>query len=96
VLKRGLVEDEERPDIHNMLGVCYFKKKEHEAAVFHFKRAVDLNPASGIDYANLGVNYSRMGKKDEAVEYFTVALTLDPSLDFARNELAVLMAEEKS
>jgi ribosomal protein S12 methylthiotransferase accessory factor len=96
VLKGGLVEDEERPDIHNMLGVCYFKKMEHETAIFHFKRAVDLNPASGIDYANLGVNYSRMGKKEEAVEYFTVALTLDPSLDFARNELAVLMEEEKS
>lgn len=91
VLKEGLVEDEERSDIHNMLGVCYFKKQDHESAIFHFKRAVDLNPASGIDYANLGVNYSRMGKNKEAIEYFTVALTLDPSLDFAKSELAKLV-----
>jgi ribosomal protein S12 methylthiotransferase accessory factor len=91
VMVNGLAEDEERPDLHNMLGVCYFKKKDYETAIGHFKRAVDLNPASGIDYANLGVNYSRLGRTDEAVEYFTVALTLDPSLDFARNELSLLL-----
>ncbi|WP_136806356.1 YcaO-like family protein [Desulfosediminicola flagellatus] len=96
VLQKGILEDEERPDIHNMLGVCYFKKQDHETAIFHFKRAVDLNPASGIDYANLGVNYSRMGKEQEAIEYFTVALTLDSSLDFARNELAILMSKQDS
>lgn len=93
ILKKGIAEDDERPDIHNMLGVCYFKGQEYQTAIFHFKRAVDLNPASGIDYANLGVNYSRIGRREEAIQYFTVALTLDPSLDFARSELAALMAE---
>jgi ribosomal protein S12 methylthiotransferase accessory factor len=93
VLTQGLSEDDERPDMHNMLGVCHFKQQDFETAIFHFKRAVDLNPASGIDYANLGVNYSRLGKKDEAIHYFTISLTLDPSLDFARNELAALLAD---
>ena len=49
---------------------------------------MDLNPASGIDYANLGVNYNKLGKKEEAIEFLTIALTLDPDLDFARNLLA--------
>jgi len=96
VLNQGIGEDDERPDIHNMLGVCHFKQNSFETAIFHFKRAVDLNPASGIDYANLGVNYSRLGKQEEAVHYFTIALTLDPSLDFARDELARLLATEQS
>ncbi len=96
VLHQGILEDEERPDIHNMLGVCYFKNQDYETAITHFKRAVDLNPASGIDYANIGVNYSRMGKEQEAIEYFTVALTLDSSLDFARDELAILMNKQGS
>ncbi len=95
VLSEGIAADDERPDMHNMLGVCYFKQQDYETAIRHFTRAVELNPASGIDYANLGVNYSRLGKKQEAQEYLTVALTLDPSLDFARNELQGLMAKGK-
>lgn len=90
-LIRGLQEDEERPDLHNTLGVCYFKKQEYENAINHFKRAVDLNPASGIDYANLGVNYHKTGENELAAEFLTLALTLDSSLDFARDLLNQLM-----
>lgn len=93
VLTKGANEDDERPDIHNMLGVCQFKKENYEQAIFHFKRAVELNPASGIDYANLGINYSRLGKKDEAIQSFTIALTLDPTLDFAQNEMNRLLGK---
>ena len=88
VLNKGLSEDEERPDMHNTLGVCFFKIEEYEKAIAHFRRAVDLNPASGIDYANLGVNYHKLGKNKMAAEFLTLALTLDPSLDFARELLA--------
>lgn len=95
VLALGAKEDDERPDIHNMLGVCHFKKDNYEQAVFHFKRAVELNPASGIDYANLGINYSRLGKTDEAIHYFTIGLTLDPGLDFARKELSILLGSQE-
>ena len=86
-LRQGLAADEERPDIHNILGVCYFKLADHQQAVVHFRRAVTLNPASAIDYANLGVNYHRLGKIGEAREFLTLALTLDPGLDFARDLL---------
>ena len=87
ILYKGLEEDEERPDIHNTLGVCFFKKEEYEKAIKHFQRAVDLNPASGIDYANIGVNYNKLGNKTLAAEYLTLALTLDPTLGFARDLL---------
>lgn len=92
--KKGLKEDEERPDLHNTLGVCYYKIQGYENAITHFKRAVDLNPASGIDYANLGVNYHKIGNKELAMEFLTLALTLDPELDFARNLLAQLMERD--
>ena len=94
VLKQGLGEDEERPDLHNSLGVCYYKKQNYADAITHFKRAVDLNPSSAIDYANLGVNYSRIGSNDLAVEFLTLALTLDPSLDFANDLLQQIMAKD--
>lgn len=87
VLSKGLAEDEERPDLHNTLGVCFFKTEDYEQAINHFRRAVELNPASAIDYANLGVNYHKLGDKAMAAEFLTLALTLDPSLDFARELL---------
>ncbi|PHR26907.1 MAG: hypothetical protein COA36_10640 [Desulfotalea sp.] len=87
----GLNEDTERPDLHNTLGVCYFKQNNYEQAIVHFQRAVELNPASGIDYANLGVNYSKLGKTEQAAEFLTIALTLDPELDFAKDLLASLV-----
>jgi ribosomal protein S12 methylthiotransferase accessory factor len=87
VLERGRKEDDERPDLHNLLGVCSFKKGEYLTAISHFERAVHLNPSSAMDYANLGVNYNKLGRIDEAKQFFTLALTLDPSLDFARDYL---------
>lgn len=88
VLDKGCAEDNERPDLHNLLGFCYFKKEVYETAITHFKKAVHLNPASAMDYANLGVNYKRLGNMEEAREHFTLALTLDPSIEFARTQLA--------
>ncbi len=96
VLHQGCKEDEEREDLHNLLGFCYFKKEDYNTAITHFERAVQLNPASAMDYANLGVNHNRLGHGDEAIRYFTLALTLDPTLDFARAQLDELTASGES
>lgn len=90
VLNKGREYDNERPDLHNMLGVCYFKKEEFQNAINHFEKAVELNPSSAMDYANLGVNHNRLGNRDEAIHFFTIALTLDPDLDFVKEQLATL------
>jgi ribosomal protein S12 methylthiotransferase accessory factor len=92
-LELGRAEDDERPDLHNMLGVCWYKKEEFSQAIVHFQRAVELNPVSAIDYANLGVNYRKIGKRDEAIHFFTLALSLDPSIDFAQSQLAELIVQ---
>ena len=96
VLKRGCEEDDEREDLHNLLGFCYFKKEEFQTAISHFERAVHLNPASAMDYANLGVNHNRLGNRDEAIRFFTLALTLDPSIDFARAQLEELSHSQEN
>ena len=91
-LKLGCSEDEEREDLHNLLGFCYFKKEDFQTAIGHFERAIQLNPASAMDYANLGVNHNRLGNSEEAIRYFTVALTLDPTIEFAQDQLDQLRA----
>jgi ribosomal protein S12 methylthiotransferase accessory factor len=86
----GLAADEERPDIHNGLGVAWYKLTDYAEAIRYFARAVELNPASAIDYANLGVNHARLGQHEAARNFLRLALTLDADLDFARRELAAL------
>ncbi len=90
VLEKGESLDAERTDIHNLLGFCHFKLKDHEKAIACFQKAVALNPGSAIDYANIASNYRDLGKIDEAIHYYELALSLDPSIDFARDNLARL------
>jgi ribosomal protein S12 methylthiotransferase accessory factor len=87
VLSKGEALDPERTDIYNLMGFCHFMRKEHEAAIGCFERVIDLDPSSAIDYANIASNYREMGKTDEAIRYYRLALELDPSIDFARDNL---------
>ena len=89
-LKKGEACDNERTDIYNLMGFCHFKLKQHEKAIEDFARVLDLNPGSAIDYANIGSNYREMGEKDKAVYFYEIALSIDPSIDFARESLAKL------
>jgi len=94
ILEQGLAWDDERPDIHNILGVCHFKADRFEQAVDHFRRAVELDPVSAIDYANLALNLQRLGQRDEAIKNYQVALSQDPTIAFAAENLTVLLAEQ--
>lgn len=87
VLKKGIDADPERTDIFNLMGFCHFKLKEHESAIDCFKNILKLNPSSAIDYANIASNYRDMGETEKAVRYYRIALDLDPSIDFARQNL---------
>ncbi len=90
VLEKGEKLDPERTDIFNLKGFCHFKLKEHQAAVENFKKVVQLDPSSAIDYANIATNYRQMGQKERAIRYFRMALTLDNSIQFARDGLEEL------
>jgi ribosomal protein S12 methylthiotransferase accessory factor len=93
VLAKGEAMDPERTDIYNLMGFCHFMRKEHEAAIHNFEKVIALDPSSAIDYANIASNYRDMGKKDQAVRYYRLALELDPSIDFARDNLERLTGE---
>jgi len=94
VLEKGLESDEERPDIHNILGVCHFKANRFDRSVHHFQRAVELNPVSAIDFANLAINLQRLGRNVEAIENYRIALEQDSSITFAAENLARLLEEQ--
>lgn len=95
VLEKGALIDSERTDIHNLMGFCYFKLKEHKKAIEAFHKVLELNPASAIDYANIASNYRDMGNKIMAVRFYKFALELDESIDFARDNLRKLEGKKE-
>ena len=49
---------------------------------------------SAIDYANIASNYRDMGNSADAVRYYRLALELDPSIGFARDNLERLTGKD--
>jgi ribosomal protein S12 methylthiotransferase accessory factor len=79
--------DRERTDVYNLMGYCYYKLREHEKAIQCFRRVLEIDPSSAIDYANIASNYRDMGDTERAIRYYRLALELDASIDFARENL---------
>jgi len=52
---------------------------------------LELDPGSAIDYANIASNYRDMGEAEKAIQYYTLALELDPTIDFAKENLKKLV-----
>ncbi|MBW2066599.1 MAG: tetratricopeptide repeat protein, partial [Deltaproteobacteria bacterium] len=77
-----------------LMGYCYFKTGEHEKAIECFKKVLQLDPGSAIDYANIASNYREMGDREMAIRYYTFALELDPGIEFARENLEMLQGKD--
>ena len=90
VLQKGVLYDRDRTDLHNLMGFCHFKLKEHEKAIESFQNVLRIDPGSAIDYANIASNYRDMGKVPDAIRYYELALEIDPSIEFARDNLRKL------
>jgi len=90
-LREGEKLDGRRTDIYNLKGYCHYKLKEYEKAIENFEKVISLNPSSAIDYANIASNYRQMGEKQKAIRYYQMALTLDDSIQFAKDHLQELL-----
>jgi ribosomal protein S12 methylthiotransferase accessory factor len=95
-LEKAEQYDKDRTDVYNLMGFCHYKLKEHDRAIECFRRVLDLNPSSAIDYANIASNYRDMGNKKQAIAYYRFALELDPTIDFARENLSKLEGPKRS
>lgn len=57
-----------------------FDKKEYQAAVEHYSRAIAMSPFEAMLYFNRGMAFYKSGKLKEAEEDFDNALTIDPRM----------------
>jgi ribosomal protein S12 methylthiotransferase accessory factor len=88
--------DDTRTEVYNLLGYCHYEMKEYETAIGCFNKVLAINPGSAVDYANIASNYREMGEEDLAVEYYELALQIDPSIEFARENLNKLTKRKES
>ncbi|WP_456432209.1 YcaO-like family protein [Thermosulfuriphilus sp.] len=89
-LEKAATYNNSLKEIFNLKGFCHFRLKEHEAAIACFVKAIEIDPTSAIDYANIGSNFRELGLYSEAVRWYETALSLDPNIDFARENLEKL------
>ena len=92
-LEKAEQSNEELKEIYNIRGFCYYRMKKHHEAISAFEKAIELDPGSAIDYANIGSNFRELGFKEEAIRLYRMALELDPDIDFARTNIEKLEAQ---
>lgn len=80
----------EMKEAPNLLGVAHFKLKDYENAESWFDRALNIDKGSAMDLANRGMARKFQGKERDAAEDLSLALELDPTLDFAKSHLEEL------
>ena len=71
-------------------------KRQFEAAVPAWKKALELNPEDPRGHNNLGVALFESGKMDEAIVEYRKSLELNPSSSQTHNNLGSALAEKGS
>ena len=59
--------------LQNNLGYCLNQMQEHEAAVPHLERALQIDPTRANAYKNLGLSHQGTGNLRQAAELFVAA-----------------------
>ena len=91
-LVSALEADSRNYEAWNLLGFCRFRTGRHHEAIQAFLKALELNPRSAIDHANIGSNLRDLGDLQGAVQWYRKAIRLDPTLGWAAQNLERLEA----
>ena len=75
LLNEALVADVTYGPAHNSMGTLYFMQNKLYLAAWEFEYAAKLMPDLAQPYNNLGLVYERVGKYDEAISYYSMALS---------------------
>jgi tetratricopeptide (TPR) repeat protein len=80
------------PEIPAEIGKVFLDEQQYDAAVDELSHAVALNPANALAFNNRGVALAALGQTAAAAADFGHALSLDPDLAEARENLKRLGA----
>jgi tetratricopeptide (TPR) repeat protein len=80
--------------VHNNLGTALFERGKMQEAIFHYNKAMELNPNSPKIHSNLGNALAEQGKNREAIYHHNKAMELDPNSPKIRGNLGVALARQ--
>jgi tetratricopeptide (TPR) repeat protein len=75
-------------------GLQYYQAQDYQKAELAFRKALAYAPDDALGYNNLGSALSGQGKWDEAILVLEKAVSLDPALNIAKNNLDYAKAEK--
>jgi tetratricopeptide (TPR) repeat protein len=81
--QKALAYEDEAPFVINEMGVIYTYLGNHDKALEHYKRAIELAPNWSLPYSNVCFVLGKQGKIEEALLYGIQSVKLSP-----RNALA--------
>jgi len=73
-----LVLNPEAAPVHNTLGSALQSRGKLDEAIFHYSRALQIDPVDPIAHRNLGSALQLQGKLDQAIECYRRALQIKP------------------
>ena len=76
------------------VGLQHYNDKEYEKAIEEFRKAIEAGPNEALGYNDLGAALNGLERWDEAIPLFEKALTIDPKLQIAKNNLAWAKGEQ--
>jgi Flp pilus assembly protein TadD len=77
--------------LHTDLGIALAQTRRYDEALTHFREAARRQPASAAHLNNLGGILLQLDRLEEAAAQFEGALRLDPDLEDARLNLALVL-----
>lgn len=79
---------------YNKLGIIAVKEGRLDDALWHFEKALSLNPKSASAVSNIGNIYRERGDLDKAEEQYKLAIRLEPDNPIPHNNLAVIYKQK--
>jgi tetratricopeptide (TPR) repeat protein len=89
-----LAVDPQHPDALHLLGVIAHDAGQHDVAIDHIRRAIELRDSASVFHVNLGNAYQAQARRDEAVACFQRALELNPEFPEAHCNLANTLRDQ--
>ncbi len=84
----------DRATPHSLIGNILYQNGQHHEAIREFEIAKSLLPEDGMNYLYLSQCYDRLGQQDKVIESLEGAIRVNPMLDQAYANLAVVLADK--
>jgi tetratricopeptide (TPR) repeat protein len=93
--RKALRMDPQFADAHNSLGKALLDKKgQLDAAIRHFRLAIEYDPTQALPHYNLGCAHSRQGNLIAAIRQWRLAIEINPKHFNAHNNLGTALREK--